>query len=113
MARKHPGEITIVAVGPFVNLGLALKLEPELPKLIKQVILMAGTVNEPGNVSPVAEANVWNDPHAADLVFTAGWNLVMVGLDVTHSGRDAIHVFRSISRTPQTTFGDDNFTPRC
>lgn len=84
MARKHPGEITIVAVGPFVNLGLALKLEPELPKLIKQVILMAGTVNEPGNVSPVAEANVWNDPHAADLVFTAGWNLVMVGLDVTH-----------------------------
>lgn len=84
MARAHPGEISLVAVGPFVNLGLALKLEPELPKLIKQVILMAGTVIEPGNVSPVAEANVWNDPHAADLVFTAGWNLVMVGLDVTH-----------------------------
>jgi purine nucleosidase len=84
MARQYPGEITLVAVGPFGNLGLALKLEPQLPKLLKQVIIMAGTVDEPGNVSPVAEANVWNDPDAADLVFTAGWDLTMVGLDVTH-----------------------------
>jgi len=84
MARAHPGEITLVAVAPLANLGLALKIEPDLPKLLKQVVLMAGTVTEPGNVSPVAEANVWNDPDAADLVFTAGWNLTMVGLDVTH-----------------------------
>jgi inosine-uridine nucleoside N-ribohydrolase len=84
MARAYPGEITLVAVAPESNLGLALKLEPELPKLLKQVVLMAGTVIEPGNVSPVAEANVWNDPDAADLVFTAGWELTMVGLDVTH-----------------------------
>lgn len=84
MARAHPGEITLVAVAPQTNLGLALKIEPNLPKLLKEVVLMAGTVLEPGNVSPVAEANVWNDPHAADLVFTAGWNLTMVGLDVTH-----------------------------
>ena len=84
MARAHPGEITLVAVGPLVNLGLALKIEPKLPKLLKQVVLMAGTVLEGGNVSPVAEANVWNDPDAADLVFTAGWDLTMCGLDVTH-----------------------------
>ncbi len=84
MARMHPGEITLVAVGPLANLGLALKLEPKLPSLLKQVVLMAGTVIEPGNVSPVAEANVWNDPEAADLVFAAGWDLTMVGLDVTH-----------------------------
>lgn len=84
MARQYPGEITLVAVGPLGNLGLALKLEPQLPKLLKQVVLMAGAVDEPGNVSPVAEANVWNDPDAADLVFTAGWDLTMVGLDVTH-----------------------------
>lgn len=46
---------------------------------------MAGTIYEPGNVfAGGAEANVWNDPHAADLVFTAGWKLTMVGLDVTH-----------------------------
>lgn len=84
MARAHPGEITLVAVAPETNLALALKIEPNLPKLLKEVVLMAGTVIEPGNVSPVAEANVWNDPTAADAVFTAGWNLTMVGLDVTH-----------------------------
>ena len=84
VARQNPGEITLVAVGPLGNLGLALKLEPQLPKLLKKVVLMAGTIDEPGNVSPVAEANVWHDPHAADLVFTAGWDLTMVGLDATH-----------------------------
>ena len=84
MARAYPGELTLVAVAPLSNLGLALKIEPKLPQLLKQVVLMAGTISEPGNVSPVAEANVWNDPDAADLVFTAGWNLTMVGLDVTH-----------------------------
>ncbi len=84
MARANPGEITLVAVGPLGNLSLALKLDPELPKLLREVIIMGGTVDEPGNVSPVAEANIWNDPHAADHVFTAGWKLTMVGLDVTH-----------------------------
>ena len=83
-ARAQPGEITLVAVGPLGNVALALQLEPGLPKLLKEVIIMGGTVLEPGNVSPVAEANVWNDPHAADKVFTAGFKLTMVGLDVTH-----------------------------
>lgn len=84
MARTFPGEITLVAVAPLGNLGLALRLEPNLPKLLKKVVLMGGTVLEPGNVSPVAEANIWNDPDSADLVFTAGWDLAIVGLDVTH-----------------------------
>lgn len=52
MARANPGEITLVAVGPLGNLSLALLLEPALPSLLKQVILMGGTVLEPGNVSP-------------------------------------------------------------
>lgn len=84
MARAHPGEIVLVAVGPLGNLSLALMLEPRLPLLLREVIVMGGTIYEPGNVSPVAEANIWNDPHAADRVFTAGWKLSMVGLDVTH-----------------------------
>ena len=83
-ARAQPGEIALVAVGPLGNLALALLLEPELPQLLREVIVMGGTVHEPGNVSPVAEANIWNDPHAADRVFGAGWKLTMVGLDVTH-----------------------------
>ena len=72
MARAQPGEITLVAVGPLGNLSLALKLEPRLPTLLREVVIMGGAITEPGNVSPVAEANIWNDPHAADHVFTAG-----------------------------------------
>jgi inosine-uridine nucleoside N-ribohydrolase len=97
MARAQPGEITLVAVGPLGNLALALKLEPTLPKLLREVIIMGGTVLEPGNVSPVAEANIWNDPHAADIVFCAGWKLTMVGLDVTHRVVTTLALFKKIA----------------
>ncbi len=97
MARAYPGEITLVAVGPLGNLAAALKLEPGLPGLVREVILMGGAVQEPGNVSPVAEANIWNDPHAADQVFTAGWKLSMVGLDVTHQVILPVALFKKIA----------------
>ena len=96
-ARAHPGEITLVAVGPLGNLSLALMLEPGLPQLVREVIVMGGTVLEPGNVSPVAEANIWNDPHAADRVFAAGWKLTMVGLDVTHRVAVTVALFKRIA----------------
>lgn len=85
MARQHPGEITLVAIGPLGNLALALRLEPELPKLIKDVKIMGGAAFVPGNVTPVAEANIWNDSYAADIVFSADWDITMFGLDVTNS----------------------------
>lgn len=86
-ARARPGQITLVPVGPLTNIAAALALEPQLPELIKSIVLMGGAVRTGagvgGNVSPVAEANIWNDPHAADAVLTAGFDLTMVGLDVT------------------------------
>lgn len=97
-ARRQPGEITLVAVGPLGNLATALQLEPALPGLLKQVIVMGGTVLEPGNVSPVAEANIWNDPHAADKVFAAPWKLTMVGLDVTHRVVTELSFFERLAR---------------
>ncbi|MEP6970043.1 MAG: nucleoside hydrolase [Betaproteobacteria bacterium] len=97
LARALPGEITLVAVGPLGNLSLALHIEPQLPVLLREVIIMGGTVFEPGNVSPVAEANIWNDPHAADRVFTAGWKLTMVGLDVTHRVAVTLEQFQRIA----------------
>lgn len=97
MARAQPGEITLVAVGPLGNLSLALMLEPNLPALLREVIIMGGTVAEPGNVSPVAEANIWNDPHAADRVFSANWKLTMVGLDVTHRVVTELALFKKIA----------------
>lgn len=101
MARQYPGDITLVAVGPLGNLATALQLAPELPKLLREVILMGGTVLESGNVSPVAEANIWNDPHAADAVFTAGWPLTMVGLDVTHQVVLPLGLFKQIAQHHQ------------
>ena len=82
--RQHPGEITLVAIGPLGNLAQVLDNAPELAGQVKQVVLMGGTLNETGNVSPVAEANMFCDPHAADKVMAADWPVVMLGLDVTH-----------------------------
>lgn len=80
----HPGEINLVAIGPLGNLAQALEQEPAIAQQVKQVVLMGGSVAEGGNISPVAEANIYSDPHAADSVFAADWPVVMVGLDVTH-----------------------------
>ena len=81
--RANPGEVTLVAVGRMTNLALALAEDPELPALVKQVIVIGGAVDVMGNVSPVSEANIMGDPEAADIVMTAPWHLVLVGLDVT------------------------------
>ncbi len=97
MARAQPGEITLVPVGPLGNVAQALKLEPNLPQLIKRVVLMGGAITEPGNVSPVAEANIWNDPHAADRVLTAGFDLALVGLDVTYKVVLPVSLFEKIA----------------
>ena len=83
-AIRYPGEVTLVAVGPLGNLATALHLDPSLPEKVKRVIIMGGVVAADGNVSPVAEANILSDPHAAERVMAAGWEVVMVGLDVTH-----------------------------
>lgn len=81
--RANPGEVTLVAVGRMTNLALALKHDPEIASLVKGVVIMGGNFYVPGNVSPVAEANIHGDPEAADLVMTAPWKVVVVGLDVT------------------------------
>jgi inosine-uridine nucleoside N-ribohydrolase len=96
-ARAAPGQITLVPVGPLTNIAAALALEPALPKLVKNVILMGGAVKAGGNVSPVAEANIWNDPHAADAVFTAGFDLTLIGLDVTYQVVLPVAMFESVA----------------
>ncbi|MET0518487.1 MAG: nucleoside hydrolase, partial [Burkholderiaceae bacterium] len=86
MVNAEPGAITLIAVGPMTNLALALRHDPSIVDKVKQVIVMGGAFGMNahfGNVTPVAEANIINDPEAADLVFTARWPVVLVGLDVT------------------------------
>ena len=81
--RAQPGEITLVPIGPLTNIALALRLEPRICEWVDEVVLMGGNALVPGNASPAAEANIRNDPEAADLVFGADWQVTMVGLDVT------------------------------
>lgn len=83
MVNENPGELTLVTMGRLTNLALALELDPQLGKKLKQIVVMGGSVFAPGNVTPVAEANLWGDPEAADRVLTAGMPLTLVGLDVT------------------------------
>lgn len=84
--RSRPGEISIVAVGRMTNLARALEVAPDIADKVKSVVIMGGVLGHTGivgNVTPVAEANIYGDPHAADQVMCAPWPLVMVGLDVT------------------------------
>jgi inosine-uridine nucleoside N-ribohydrolase len=76
-----PHEITLVPVGPLTNIALAIAKDPSIVPLVKEVIIMGGSIKG-GNVNAAAEANIYNDPEAAQIVFQAGWPLTMVGLDV-------------------------------
>lgn len=81
MVHAAPHEITLVPVGPLTNIALALLKDPSIVPLVKEVIIMGGSITG-GNVNASAEANIYNDPEAAQIVFQAGWPLTMVGLDV-------------------------------
>src|SRR4029453_6268281 len=79
-----PGQLTLVPVGPLTNIALAVIKDPGIVPLVKEVVIMGGSITE-GNVTAAAEANIYNDPEAAQVVFQTGWKKpTMVGLDVTH-----------------------------
>ncbi|ADG40207.1 MULTISPECIES: ribonucleoside hydrolase RihC [Leuconostoc] len=77
-----PEPMTIVATGSYTNIALLIQKHPELLSKIKSFVLMGGSLSG-GNVSSVAEFNVFTDPDAASIVFKSGVPLVMIGLDVT------------------------------
>lgn len=79
----QPGEITIIAVGPLTNLALAEQRQPGTLQKAKQVIIMGGTIATTGNATPVAEFNIYADPHAAHTVVHSGASLLLVPLDAT------------------------------
>ena len=86
LVRAHPHQITLLAIGPLTNLALALRAAPDIAGLVAQVVVMGGafgTGGKFGNVTPFAEANIHNDPEAADAVLAAEWPVTLVGLDVT------------------------------
>jgi inosine-uridine nucleoside N-ribohydrolase len=104
LAKKHPGLITLITLGPLTNLAVALQIEPNLPKLLKKVIIMGGALFSPrgnpintsdanlGNAKPCAEANFVKDPDAAQYVLRnvdgkegrfSPEQLILIPLDLT------------------------------
>lgn len=90
-ARAHPGELVGVATGPLTNLALALRAEPELPTLLRRLVIMGGSYDHRGNTTAVAEWNISVDPEAAAEVL-ASWAPkvaerqrlpILCGLDLT------------------------------
>jgi inosine-uridine nucleoside N-ribohydrolase len=105
MTAAHPGQVTICAVGPLTNLAAALALDPAIAHNVDRVVVMGGAVTCPGNVNAHAEANIWNDPHAAAAVFDADWPVTLVGLDVTEVVNCYPEDFASLARNAPITGG--------
>ncbi|MBA2300241.1 MAG: nucleoside hydrolase [Chloroflexi bacterium] len=112
-ARRRPGEITVVTLGPLTNLALAVLREPGLPRLLKGYALMGGAFNVSGNTTPKAEWNIHCDPDAAKIVFRAWADAIAedpsiprplaLGLDVTEQARiEPEHVVRLARRAGST-----------
>ena len=82
--RAPPNTVTLCALGPLTNLGLALQAEPQLGERLQEIVLMGGGLFEGGNTTPAAEFNIYVDPEAADMVMHCGAPVTMIPLDLTH-----------------------------
>ena len=80
----EPNEISIFSIGPLTNIAMAIRKEPRFAEAVKELVIMAGAILEPGNLTPQAEFNAYVDPHAAHIVFHSGIPMTLIPLDVTH-----------------------------
>jgi inosine-uridine nucleoside N-ribohydrolase len=81
LVHQYPHQITLIPVGPLTNIALAVSKDPSIVPLVNHVVIMGGSISG-GNVDGAAEANIYGDPEAAQIVFNAGWMVTMVGSDV-------------------------------
>ena len=128
-ARKRPGEITLVTLGPLTNLAVALEREPSLPRLLRRHVLMGGAFGAQGNTTPTTEWNIHCDPEAARICFRT-WaearaadpsisRPLALGLDVTEGARigpeHVVALARRAGSTPDEALvpaSDDPLAPR-
>lgn len=97
-ARTSGPAFGVLALGPLTDLGLALSRYPELRRSIREIVLMGGGCRH-GNVTPLAEFNIYSDPCAASIVFQSGIPIRMIGLDVTEQ-----------ADVPAFLFEEENFS---
>lgn len=81
--NQYPGEVSVLALGPLTNLALAVKRDSSFANKVKRIVILGGAFFALGNVNPAAEANIYGDPEAADIVFTSGANIDVVGINIT------------------------------
>jgi purine nucleosidase len=92
-ARRSPGELLLITLGPLTNIAVAVLREPELPRLLRGLVMMAGSYRSPGNTAPTSEWNVAVDPEAMQVVLRAfggpdaAWRPRALGLDVTERAK--------------------------
>ena len=101
LARVHAEQLTLIALGPLTNLALALRLDADAVRRTGRIVMMAGAVDVPGNITPDAEFNAYVDPDAAREVFDAGLRVDLVPLDATRQtamNRDQLHA--ALARRP-------------
>ncbi len=79
-----PGEISLICIGPLTNVAVALRKEPRIIRAVREVIIMGGAIRHQGNTTPLAEFNVYVDPHASHVVYHSGMPITLVPLDVTY-----------------------------
>lgn len=99
--KESTSPITIVAIGPLTNIALLLATYPEIKSKIKQIVIMGGSSGR-GNVTPLAEFNIYCDPEAANIVFNSQLPLVMIGLDLARQAIFSHEFIEKIKATNQT-----------
>jgi len=96
LVMHSSGDITIVPTAPLTNIAMAVRKEPRIVQKVHEIILMGGAFTR-GNTTPAAEFNIAADPEAAKIVFSSGWPLTMVGLDLTHQALATPDVLQRIA----------------
>lgn len=84
-SHRHAGELVLVTLGPLTNLARAVERDASLPERLDRVVVMGAVSDHIGNQNPVAEFNMWVDPHAVDVVLRAGLPLEFVGWDISRT----------------------------
>ncbi|MBA2808881.1 nucleoside hydrolase [Streptomyces sp. KM273126] len=84
LSREYEGELTVCATGPLTNVAIALLEDPGFAHRVRKFVFMGGAAQVPGNITPVAEFNIWADPDAAEVVLSSGIPFTMVDLDASH-----------------------------
>src|SRR5262245_27319798 len=82
-SHDHAGELTLVTLGPLTNIARALQRDPSMVERVPRTVVMGAVADHIGNSTPVAEYNMWADPHAVDVVLRSGLSLEFVGWDIS------------------------------